>query len=786
MAGLRGARALAGVLGCGQVALDGAPAVVVAGWVQSARRGGSGGEWFVDLRDASGLVQLAVPASAAAALPASAFQAESVLLARGVAAPRPPGMRNPRLRSGALEIVVESLELLNAAAHPLAVPVEHALGAGPMTSSSSASSPAAPASSLSSAAAAAAAASCASPSMSSCAPKVSPASAPLQSAAGPTPSSRKEARLEHRYIDLRSAALQRNLRVRAAALLAARTHLSSSPGGGFIEVETPVLFKSTPEGAREFLVPTRQRPAGTCYALVQSPQQYKQLLMAGGVGRYFQLAKCFRDEGGRADRQPEFTQLDLEMSFAHEAHVMHATEGALGAMWQAGYRAAVDFGRAHSPPPAAGAGAEEAWEAAFVPAPLRFGARFFRDLEERRARDPGASPEPLLPTMRYEDAMERFGVDKPDLRFALEISDVAQAALFPGPASCSTVLARSLLVPQAAWPSPSRKACESLAAAAAAAGDGVAAVGVVRVGSDGRWERLILAPLPTQRPDSPHAAPSGGGGLAGDHCGAARAALLALDDSRKQALVAVTGARPGDSVLIAVVAGSAHAGRPAQGGAARRAARDRACAALGKARLQLAVPRSDAAPLEMLWVTDFPLFESEEQLLGSADSAAKSIRSTHHPFTAPHPDDEGVVERFRHGASDAELAALLDVRGLHYDLVCNGSELGGGSVRIHRAALQRHVLEQALGLPRARVDACFAHLLNALGSGCPPHAGLAIGVDRLLSTMLATSSLMDVIAFPKSQAGNELMTKAPSVVDPAVLREYHLRTLDEHPASPYF
>ena len=610
-------------------------------------------------------------------------------------------------------------------------------------------------------------------------------------------SSRKEARLENRYIDLRSAALQRNLRVRAAALLAARTHLSSSSspgggggGGGFIEVETPVLFKSTPEGAREFLVPTRQRPAGTCYALVQSPQQYKQLLMAGGVGRYFQLAKCFRDEGGRADRQPEFTQLDLEMSFAHEAHVMEATEGALGAMWQAAHHAAVEFSRAHSPPPAPGA--EEAWEAAFVPAPLRFGARLFRDLAQRRAREPGAAPRPLLPTMRYEDAMERFGVDKPDLRLSLEISDAAQAALFPGPAGSSAGLARSLLVPQAAWPSPSRKSCEELAAAAAGAAGGAAAVGVVRIGSDGRWERLILAPPPPpppqSRPDTPTPQAVEGGGAA-----AARAALLALnDDTRKAALVAATGARPGDSVLVAVVADEAHGGRLVLAGAAKRAARDRACAALGKARLQLAVPRPNAAPLEMLWVTDFPLFEPEDELPGSSSrsrsscSSAQPLRSTHHPFTAPHPDDEAVVERFRRGASDADLAALLEVRGLHYDLVCNGSELGGGSVRIHSAALQRHVLEEALGLPRARVDACFAHLLNALSSGCPPHAGLAIGVDRLMSTMLATSSLMDVMAFPKSQAGNELMTKSPSVVDPAVLREYHLRTLDEHPASPYF
>jgi aspartyl-tRNA synthetase len=596
-------------------------------------------------------------------------------------------------------------------------------------------------------------------------------------------SSRKEARLEHRYIDLRSAALQRNLRVRAAALLAARTHLSSSssPGGGFIEVETPVLFKSTPEGAREFLVPTRQRPAGTCYALVQSPQQYKQLLMAGGVGRYFQLAKCFRDEGGRADRQPEFTQLDLEMSFAHEAHVMEATEGALGAMWQAAHHAAVEFSRGHSPPPAPGA--EEAWEAAFVPAPLRFGARLFRDLAQRRAREPGAAPRPLLPTMRYEDAMERFGVDKPDLRLSLEISDAAQAVLFPGPAGSSLGLARSLLVPQAAWPSPSRKACEELAAAAAGAAGGGAAVGVVRVGSDGRLERLILAPpsSPPSRPDTPQAVEGGG-------AAAARAALLALnDDMRKEALVAATGARPGDSVLVAVVADAAHGGRLVLAGAAKRAARDRACAALGKARLQLAVPRPDARPLEMLWVTDFPLFEPEDELPGSSSSSSGSgsssssappLRSTHHPFTAPHPDDEAVVERFRRGASAADLAALLEVRGMHYDLVCNGSELGGGSVRIHRAALQRHVLEEALGLPRARVEACFAHLLNALSSGCPPHAGLAIGVDRLMSTMLATSSLMDVIAFPKSQAGNELMTKSPSVVDPAVLREYHLRTLD--------
>lgn len=444
--------------------------------------------------------------------------------------------------------------------------------------------------------------------------------------------------LRYRYLDLRIRPhLQRNLHIRGTAALAMRNLLAE--GEGFLEVETPTLFKSTPEGAREFLVPVASESTPKFYALVQSPQQYKQMLMVGAVDRYFQFARCYRDEGGRADRQPEFTQLDMEMAFVSSCeHVQVAVEKVVCAGWAA----------AHAKYPQV------------VPKPPAPNQRFFE--------------------MPLERAMQAYGSDKPNLSFGMQIEE----------------------------------------------GKRVTAVGLAL--SLSKKERSDLIRQVTT--------------LAG---------VLVAD---------VEFTQTGD-----VVVRSSELGK------------------LGKARLvlhewmvrqQLSVPAGELPPHEPFWVTDFNLFERDE---------SGGVSSTHHPFTSPHPTDlpklNRVLDDIREGR-DVDKARLTELRALHYDLVCDGVELGGGSIRIHNSQLQERVLRDALGISQQDCRSQFGHLLDALALGAPPHGGFALGFDRFVSMLCGAGSLSDTLAFPKSSTGTDPLTGAPCVLTDTqsdVLQRFALRAV---------
>lgn len=470
----------------------------------------------------------------------------------------------------------------------------------------------------------------------------------------------EETRLRHRHLDLRRPVMQRRLRLRAQVAAAVREHLGARRG--FVEVETPTLFRTTPEGAREFLVPTRR--AGHFYALPQSPQQYKQVLMASGVDRYYQLARCYRDEGARGDRQPEFTQVDIEAAYVTRDDMMREVEGLVAAVLDP--RTYDDgAGPALPLPPAA----------------------------------PAALPRP--PRVPFAEAVARYGSDKPDARGGMEIREGAFCA--PG---LSTALSRRRLDEEAAAAPPG--------------------VGLARVGAGGalRAPRRLLDAL--------------GGGAA--------------------SLAARLGAAEGD--LLAVAAPGSGAGPEALGALRLRLAELRRKAGL--------VVGGDDGCLHLMWVTDFPLFERDPD-------RGDALSSTHHPFTAPLEEDEALLRDALDDLGPAPRGVPADhpvfaVRAQHYDLVANGVELGGGSVRIHSEATQRAVI-RALGAD----EASFEHLFEVLRHGCPPHAGLALGFDRLVAMLCGVPSLRDVIAFPKTAQGNDLMARAPSHVSNAELeRAGHL------------
>lgn len=489
----------------------------------------------------------------------------------------------------------------------------------------------------------------------------------------------RDAALKYRYLELRKPSLQHNLRLRAHVSHAMRRFMHES--AGFLEVETPTLFKSTPEGAREFLVPvTVEVPEASAatkpaidapsrarfFALTQSPQQFKQLLMVGGIDRYFQFARCYRDEGGRADRQSEFTQLDLEMSFIDGAtQVQRVVEDAFLAGWNAG----VGFFKERG---------------VDLPPSVR---RTDEVLQRLLSSSPPPAAHPLslkFPRMTYQEAMRRFGSDKPDMTFGWELEEEGSQFTIP-----------RLRVSKSEF----KRAFEASAANDAKLHYEFTSTGGARI-----YSKL--------------------GSLArGKVLGAVRVKLRQLLLDRE---IEVDGEK---------------------------------------------VKEEDIIPTPPFWVEEFPLFEQQ----GGA-----ALTSCHHPFTAPHPSDASLLESRLLGAAnpeDAALPPLINIRGNHFDLVLNGVEIGGGSVRLHSARLQRAVFERALGIPRPEVDAKFGQLLEALGSGAPPHGGFAFGFDRFVSLLAGVRSLSSVIAFPKSTVGNDPMSNAPTPVSDLELKRMGLRNL---------
>ena len=574
-------------------------AVTLNGWVHSNRD--LGGVLFIDIRDREGRTQAVFDPSD---LPAELFEtasrlhSESVISVTGKVRVRPDGTKNEKIDTGLVEVVAEQLEVLN---HADVLPF-------------SIDDP-------------------------EVAAKVN-----------------EELRLKYRYLDLRRPEMIHNMRLRSRVATATRVFMEDQ---GFLEIETPTLFKSTPEGAREFLVPSRLHP-GQFYALPQSPQQYKQILMVAGVEKYFQLARCYRDEDLRADRQPEFTQIDIEMSFIDREDIYALIEGLLARVW----KTALDID---------------------IPTPF--------------------------PRVVFEDVMNRWGIDKPDTRFDMELVDMtddfasSEFKVFSGTVAKGGVVKALNAKGFACVTQGQMETMTDYAKSFGAKG-----LAYIKV-ENGEWKSPIVK---------------------------------FFSDAEKAALQEKLAIEEGDLILFAADEWL------------------NACEILGKIRLYCAEKLTEMGKMSIpadqynfLWVIEFPLLMFDKEM--------DRWFSSHHPFTSPVEEDIPKLQ------SDPKA-----VRGQHYDIVVNGVELGGGSIRIHQRELQKTIFEDVLKIPADVAQERFGYMLEAFRFGAPPHGGIALGFDRLIAMLCGAESIREVIAFPKTAKGADLMSDAPSSAEPKQLRDLHI------------
>ena len=583
--------------------------VTLCGWVHSRRD--LGGVIFIDVRDREGRTQTVFdPSDMPRELfdQAAALRSECVIRVTGRLRARPAGTNNPNIPTGEVEVAAQELEVFNMA-EVLPFPVDDPEAASKVN---------------------------------------------------------EELRLQYRYLDLRRPEMARNLRLRHKITITTRNYFDEQ---GFLEVETPTLFKSTPEGAREFIVPSRLHP-GLFYALPQSPQQFKQILMVAGVDKYFQLARCYRDEDLRADRQLEFTQIDLEMSFIDREDIYLLIEGLLKKVWKVALNIE-------------------------VPTPFK--------------------------RITFKEALDRYGIDKPDTRFGMELVDFTEEfrpskfKVFSGAVAGGGVVKAINAKGLACLTQGQTDTMTNIAK-----GFGARGLAYIKV-ENGEWKSPIVK---------------------------------FFNEAEKAALAQKLAIEEGDLILFAA---------------------DQwlnACEIMGKIRLYCAEILKNQGKLtipadrfDFLWVVDFPLL--------SFDKEQNRWYSSHHPFTAPVVEDVPLLQQ------DPK-----KVRGQHYDIVVNGVELGGGSIRIHRPDVQKTIFEEILQIPPDETKLRFGYMLDAFRYGAPPHGGIALGFDRLCAILCGTPSIRDVIAFPKTAKGADLMTSSPAPVAPRQLRDLHIEVKARKPEQP--